>query len=164
MEATESVILEFSNDEYEKKIEESYNGRTYVTDAHGCFNHKPGESYTGPRPNNTISPQENYKTYPTTETGSLTGPDNTFYGPVPNTSIRVQDNYKTYVTNDIGNLIDENNMYSGPMLNRSEEAQKVLKEAAAHKVKVEKALNKYFKKKSKNFLKGWYTTIVKTSK
>jgi len=164
METTESVILEFNNDEYEKKIEEEYNGRSYVTDKHGCFNHKPGESYTGPKPK-MIEVQNNNVTYETDSHGCFNHtPLHEYSGPIPNNSINPQDNYKTYTTNTIGNLIDENNMYSGPMLNQSEEAQKVLKEAAAHKLKVEKALDKYFKKKSKHFLKGWYTTIVKTSK
>ena len=88
-------------------------------------------------------------------------PGKDYTGPVPNNEINPQSNYPTYETDQLGNMIDSNNLYSGPRPNQSEEAQNILKVASAHRAIIEKSLEKYFKRKNKRFMKGWYTTTIK---
>jgi len=158
----ENISLIFEIDQYLDEVENEQNRRaSFQIDAHGCFNHRPGKDYTGPLPK-SVDVKYNDLTYPTDNHGCFNHASVQEYtGPIPNNEINPQSNYPTYETDQLGNMIDSNNLYSGPRPNQSEEAQNILKVAAAHKIVIEKSLEKYFKRKNKRFMKGWYTTTIK---
>lgn len=87
----------------------------------------------------------------------------TYTGPFPNNNLDPQINFKSYETNKFGNLVDDENNYTGPRINKTSKAIEAIGLDKAEQAKRLKILENRFKKWSKSFMKGYYTTKIKTN-